>query len=112
MKVIVAFVLVLGAIQAYAGTMSRGQITKLMVDANHGDKIFVRVQGSVVDAPECSNNGAWQYVLPLDSELRRGAMMSFLLSAHIAGKQVRLDGKGVCDVYSTIETLTRVEFLE
>lgn len=109
-KKIVACLLVGLSIEAGASDMRNATIQKMMVDTHHGDKLFIKATGSVDSLPSCSINGTWQYLLPLDTELKKDTMTSLLLSAYMAGKKVRLTGSGQCDSYNTIETLRRIEF--
>ncbi|MET1257011.1 hypothetical protein [Aliikangiella maris] len=92
-----------------ASDMHNAVIEKMMVDTANGEVLFIKAAGDVNAAPSCSTNQGWQYVLPLTSDLTKNNMMSLLLSARMAGTKVRLLGKGVCDAYSSIETLQRIE---
>lgn len=99
--------------KAVAGQVASGKILQMMVNTQHStDMLFVRISGNLTGTPSCNINGAWQFVLPLDNELQKDTITSFLLSAYMSGKNIRLDGNNLCDTFSSIETLTRVEFLE
>jgi predicted small integral membrane protein len=103
-------VVALLSLNAVASDMRHATIQKMMVDTTHGDRLFIRATGTAGSFPGCSTNGSWQYVLPLDTELKKDTMMSLILTAYVAGKEVRLIGKDLCDSFSTIETLRRIEF--
>lgn len=113
MKRILLFSLVQLLLTSYAmaSDIQNVKLERLMVDTAHGDKLFVKVSGAAPQGPECSINGTWQYVLALDTELKKGTMTSFLLSAYMSGSSDRLIGTDSCEVYGSIETLRRIEFL-
>ena len=93
-----------------AGKTNNAIIDQLMVDEEYG-MVFIRAIGDTENQPECSGNGQWSYVLPLNSEIQKGTMTSFLLSAYMGGKRIQLIGKNSCDTFSSIETLKRIEFV-
>ncbi|EAQ64326.1 hypothetical protein MED121_04383 [Marinomonas sp. MED121] len=92
-----------------AGETQQGIIDKMMVSTSHGNMVFVRVLGNEVNHPTCSDNLTWQFVMPQSEEIQKGVMTSFLLSAYMSGKKVRIIGSGDCLTYHGIETLTRIE---
>lgn len=99
--------------QVIAGQMASGKITKMMVNTEHTpEMLFVGVSESLTGTPSCNTNGTWQFVLPLTSELQKTTITSFLLAAHMNGQTVRLDGNNTCDTFSSVETLTRFQFVE
>ena len=111
-KIVISILVMLASFQAVASDMKNATILKMMVDTANGDKIFIKASGDVATTPSCATNSSWQFVLPLNSELTKETMTSFLLSAHMAGKKVRLVGNNLCDTYNSIETLRRIEFEE
>lgn len=111
-KLITAIFLLLITTQASAGQVARGKILKMMVNTVNSPMLFVRISGELSGTPSCNTNGTWQFVLPLGTEIEKNTMTSLLLSAYISGKEVRLDGNNTCDTFSSIETLTRFEFVE
>jgi len=102
------FVLVCGIQSAYAGGAVEGKVKKIAIDRTYTTaKAFVTVAGDKSNTPACHTNRSWSFALPLVTDLDR-AVYSMLLSAHATGKTALLEGRGLCDVHSSIETLTYV----
>ncbi len=92
-----------------AGEVSNTTITKLMIDTNHGDKVFIKTEKEPTARPTC-HSSSWSFVLPLDNELYKN-MYSMLLAAQTAGKSIELKGRNqTCSVHEGIETLRRIEY--
>lgn len=92
-----------------AGEVRQATIEKMMIDSTHGEIVLIRVVGNGFNISTCSVNSTWQFVMPLTTEVQKGAMTSFLLSAYMAGKKVRLIGSGICEAFSGVETFNRIE---
>ena len=108
------FILLVGlafTVNVFASDVSDVKIIRMMVDTAHGDKLFIKINKLPSNAPDCSINGTWQYVMPLTSELTKNTFMSMLLSAYMGDKTLRLQGTDDCKVFGSVETLKRVEFL-
>ncbi|KZY42912.1 MULTISPECIES: hypothetical protein [unclassified Oleiphilus] len=105
----IGFILLLSfSTASVASTLAGAVVDKLMVDTVNGGIMFVSATGTYT-ASGCTTNSTWEYVLPLNSELRKSTMVSMLLAAYASGKTVLLKGNGVCgDTFSSIETLQRV----
>ena len=82
-----------------------------------GNMVFIEIAGSLtgngykVGNPSCSTSGPgqWSFVLPLTTTIQQ-QMLTALLTAHTTGSPVTLVGNGMCDTYSTVETLTNIIF--
>jgi hypothetical protein len=120
--------LVLVALSALGGGTAIGQsaptrglaanvlIGSLALDTTYGNMVFISISQSGNSAspspgyktgnPTCSTNGPgqWAFVLPLSGALQT-QMYAALLAAHNAGSPVTLEGSGLCDTFSTVETL-------
>ncbi len=110
--VVVVVALLCTSTSLSAGVVLDGRITKLMIDKTHGDKTFITTDGVQTGTLQCHTNGSWQFVMSLSQEIERTVFLAMLLSAHASGKPVKLEGTGLCDVNSTIESLRRIETLE
>jgi hypothetical protein len=111
--------LVLVALGALGGGTAIGQspptrglaanvlIGSLALDTTYGNMVFISIgQNYKTGNPTCSTNGPgqWAFVLPLSGALQT-QMYAALLAAHNAGSPVTLEGSGLCDTFSTVETL-------
>ena len=95
---------------AHANSVATGSVKVISMDRSYSTgKVFIKVSGDKSNNPGCHNNSSWSYVLPLVDELDK-AIFSSLLSAHATEKEVQLEGKGLCDFHSNIETLTYIRF--
>ncbi len=113
MRLLWTILIMMSAFSVNAGQVSNGKILRMMVNTqNSPEMIFIRVSGDLTNTPSCNINEMWQFVLPLSTEFQKDTITSFLLSAYMSGKSIRLDGNGACDTFSSIETLTRLEFIE
>jgi hypothetical protein len=76
-----------------------------------GNMVFIEIAGYKAGNPSCSTSGPgqWSFVLPLTTTIQQ-QMLTALLTAHTTGSPVTLVGNGMCDTYSTVETLTNVIF--
>lgn len=109
-RMLVGSILMSISIFVFGGKTSSAKIEQMMIDEDYGGLIFIRAVGEIQNAPECAANGQWSYVLPLNSELQKTTMTSFLLVAYTTGKAVQLIGKNSCNEFNSIETLKRIEF--
>lgn len=87
-----------------------GTVIKIATDRIYNPpKVFILIAGNKSNIPTCQTNTNWSFALPLDTEQDK-AIFSLLLSAHATGKTALLEGRGACDVHSSIETLSYVEY--
>lgn len=102
--------MILIPISTYASSINNTQISMLMIDQGHGDKVFIRTSiAHQAGNPSC-HNSIWSFVLPLDTELQN-KMHAMLLAAQTSGKTINLKGYGsTCNVHTGIETLQRIEY--
>jgi len=107
---ILTFVLIIGSWMpsSYAGSVDNARIIRTMLDKNHSNKVFIKVDNSTVSQPACHTNSSWSFVMsltdPMDKEI-----YTALLTAAASGKNVKLVGNDLCDLYGNTETLRRIE---
>lgn len=94
----------------HAATVSNTLINVVMIDRGHGAKVFVKTGTTKTGNPTCHTSSGWAFVFPLENDTDK-AMYSALLAAKNAGSKVTLTGTATCAVYSSIETLNRIEVL-
>ena len=84
-------------------------ITRLMMDSQYGQKVFIQTEGAVTrEGGHCHSNSTWHYVIATDSEFGK-QVYAQLLTAYAAKKQIKLVGTNVCLVHGNIEGLRRLE---
>lgn len=106
MKKIFGLLFISLASTVFAGGQITGQIKTIAIDRTYvSPKAFVQVTGDKENSPSCHTNSSWSFALPLETDEDR-AVYSLLLSAHATGKTAQLEGRGLCEVHSSIETLT------
>ncbi len=94
---------------SHAGEVNNSVITKLMIDINHGEKVFIKMDKEPSARPSC-HTSPWSFVLPLSSEIHKN-MYAMLLAAQTTSKSIDLEGYNqTCSVHSGIETLRRIEY--
>jgi hypothetical protein len=89
-----------------ASEISNTKITRTMMDATYGSKLFIQVEGSPV-RENCHINGTWDYVLSTDDDFGK-QMLSQILTAHAANKSIKIKGNDNCPVGLT-EEMIRLE---
>jgi hypothetical protein len=106
----IKILVILGAIglaaTASAGSVTGATITQLQIGTVYNE-VFVSVNVSKTGNPSCSANGEFSFVLPLTTAIENQEL-ALLLSARATGAPVTLTGSGLCDVYSSVETLVTV----
>jgi hypothetical protein len=119
---LVTAVSAMGASPALGQASSNGVATSVRVSgigmvSTVGNMAFIQIAGTNGSSgyktgnPSCSTNGPgqWSFVLPLTNTIQE-QMLNALVSAHASGQPVTLVGNGLCDTYSTVETLTNIIF--
>ncbi len=95
---------------SFADGAITGQVNNIAIDRIYEPpRAFIKVAGDKSDAPACHTNSKWSFALPLETE-EDYAVYSLLLSAHATGKEAVLEGRGLCDVHSSVETLTYLKY--
>lgn len=96
------------SILGYAGTCTNCSIKTLGFGPYYDNLcssencVFIMLEGNITGKPSCSDQG-WQFVL--DTTTKSGQhTLSFLLSAHAAGRNVTISGHGVCSNWSRSES--------
>ena len=96
-----------------ASEILNAKITRLMIDRNHGAIVFIQTDGVSDRTPGagCHTNSTWDYVSDL-TDTAGQEIYSTLLAAKVSQETISLRGKGqsVCDLHSSIESLSRVEY--
>ena len=107
-KLAVATVCILTTGLALAGTIDPTSISRLMVDENYGDKLFIDATLSHSNPMECQTNNSWEFVLDMSTP-QGEHYYSMLLTAYATKQPVLLGGAGVCTHHGDIEDLRRIE---
>lgn len=110
LKGVAAILVMLGfSSGALAGSVTGATITGLTMSTGDGAMMFVTVNVSKTSNPACSTSGSYAFVLSL-ANAYENQMSAMLLSARALGTTVNLTGSGLCDVYSTVETLELITY--
>lgn len=99
--------IVLFSSQASAGDVSSAQIETLMLDRNHGEKVFIKLNKKHTYPINCHKN-SWEYILDISDDLGK-SIYSSLLASYAAGTTVNFIGSSSCSLYPNIESLRRIE---
>jgi hypothetical protein len=103
----ISFGLLVGLSQPCMASDVTGRLVSLEIDSDiAGNVVFIQLDVPKTNAPTCQSN-AWSFVLSLADTTSKN-MYAMLLSAKAAQTPVRVRGKGLCDVFSSIETATGV----
>ncbi|RZI81334.1 MAG: hypothetical protein EOP38_19635 [Rubrivivax sp.] len=89
-------------------TLENTTITLLMIDKNHGNKIFIKTSIPHAKGTPSCHTSDWDFVMPYDDQLDK-AMFALLLASNTTQKPVTLYGTGTCAIRPDIETLQRTE---
>lgn len=108
MKYLITALLFIYSLQTQAGKVDDGVITKLAINKNIGNIVFIYTNEAKDTEPQCQTNNAWRYVLELQTDIHK-SLFSMLLAAKAGGAKVRLNGNSLCDTFSSVETLRYVE---
>jgi hypothetical protein len=110
-RVSVLLASIMAAPTGFAATVSNTEIKMVMIERQHGAKVFLTTMvAKTANSPTCHTNASWAFVLPLTTDTDK-AIYSALLAAKSAGRKVNLVGAGECNTHAAIETLTRVDVL-
>jgi len=95
--------------QGVTANVSSAKVKELMLDRNHGEKVFIKLDKHQAPAISCHTND-WGYVLDISDSLGK-TIYSSLLTTYATGKSINFVGSGSCSLYPNIETLRRVELI-
>ncbi|MEM7278614.1 MAG: hypothetical protein AAF385_10850 [Pseudomonadota bacterium] len=91
-----------------AGIANNQTVDKLMMDEIHGQKLFIKMSGTVSTPATCSTHPSWDFVL--DTSTEHGTQMyAILVNAHANNLSLSVIGTDNCNVNSSVETLRRFE---
>ena len=108
-KAVAVLVAICFCTSASAGSVTGATITSIYLGNSYGSLVFIQTSVAKTGNPSCSTNGTWGFVLPLTTALEN-QMLAVVLSARATGATVTLTGSGVCDTYSTVETLENITY--
>jgi hypothetical protein len=91
---------------ATAGSVTGATITQIQIATNYTGA-FISFSVAKVSNPSCSSNPNWSFFLPLTTTLEN-QMLALMLAARASDSPVTFIGSGVCDQFSTVETLEYV----
>jgi hypothetical protein len=105
---------VIGQSSPANGVATNVMVSGIGMSSTAGNMVFIEISANKTGNPSCSTNGPgqWSFVLPLTSTIQQ-QMLTTLMAARTAiysPTTVTLVGSGLCDTYSTVETLTNVIF--
>ena len=87
-----------------------GTVTKIAIDRVYNPpRAFIVVDGAKTGSPACHVSSTWSFVLPLQSDVDRD-IYSMLLSAHATRRPLKLQGRGLCDIHTSVETMSYIEY--
>lgn len=102
---------VLGQTPPSNGVATNVVVSGIGIVSTLGNMAFIEIAGSKTGNPACSSNGQgqWSFVLPLTNTIQQ-QMLTALMQVHGSNSPVTLVGNGLCDTYSSVETLTNIIF--
>lgn len=113
MKILPKYCVYMAALSScycHADGAIEGAITELAIDRVYGEaKVFIQASGNKDSNPSCHTNSNWSFVLPLSTDLDRN-IFSMLLTARATQGTLRLQGRGLCDVHTGMETLSYIKY--
>lgn len=100
-------VLMLFACYGQSSEFKSAVISNLMLDKQHGNKVFIQLDAPQSSAAQC-HQSIWHFVLDLTDAVGE-KQFAMLLTLHASGKSARFVGNNLCELHEGIETLTRLE---
>jgi hypothetical protein len=93
------------------GTVTNTSIVALSLNRAYGNFVFIQTSVAPTGFPSCTTEGGpWYFTLSLNDSMGTN-LYAMLLSAYLAGKQVRLDGTGACSEWGGIESLSNIDVI-
>jgi hypothetical protein len=93
------------------GTVTNTTITQLSLNRGLGNFVFIQTSVAPTGFPSCTTGGGpWNFTLELNDSIGTN-LYAMLLSAYFAGKQVRLDGTGLCSEWGGVESLSNIDII-
>ncbi|WP_259238690.1 hypothetical protein [Rheinheimera pacifica] len=81
-----------------------GKIQRIELGPMYNGKVFIIVEGVMEGQPTCRQQGNYHFVF--DAEAPGGAaLLSVVLSAQVAQKNIHISGYNTCNIYNGIEDL-------
>ncbi|MBQ4835176.1 MULTISPECIES: hypothetical protein [Pseudoalteromonas] len=86
---------------SFATPSHTGKITSILSGPVYGDKLFIKVEGSLIKKSSCHTNTNFDYVL--DTSTASGERyMSMILTAYASGRSVTITGYDGCSIYTGV----------
>ena len=104
---ILSVILMLFACYGQASEFKSTVITNLMLDKQHGNKVYIQLDAPQSTAAQC-HQSIWHFVLDLSDPVGE-KQFAMLLTLHASGKSARFVGNNLCEIHNGIESLTRLE---
>ncbi|HEY0924136.1 hypothetical protein [Rheinheimera pacifica] len=91
------------SVSAFAGS-GVGKIQRIELGPLYNGKVFIIVEGVMEGQPACRQQDNYHFVF--DAEAPGGAaLLSAVLSAQVAQKNIHISGYNTCNIYSGVEDL-------
>ncbi|MCH2160092.1 MAG: hypothetical protein MK096_15085 [Oleiphilaceae bacterium] len=102
-RVVLVLLTFVFSVGVHAGSAAPGSLSKLHFMSN--DVVIVYTSGVRSNVPSCASSQPKRFAL--DGTTEEGKVqVSGLISAHAAGKNVTIKGKGSCEAYGDTETIS------
>lgn len=93
---------------ANAITIDNTMISMIMVDKNHGNKVFVKTSTPHGKGTPTCHTSEWDFVFQVDDQTDKN-ILTLLIAAQNTQRPVSLFGTGTCISRPDVENLQRVE---
>jgi len=109
-------VLVLAVLTALATGISvhaaetDGRVIEISIEKDYGNYAFIKVDTPPAPPVACSQNGYWQYTLPLANEVDK-RIFAMVMSSYLTQRAMHFRGTGGCSEFSAVESLAGARLL-
>lgn len=102
--ILIAAGLAIAATAHSSSDVSGTYIGDIAISRSYGSFVFIHVASTPANRIACSTHSYWHYTLPLATASDRD-LYAMLLTAYAGKASVELAGLGVCNEFSSAETL-------
>ena len=81
-----------------------GRVIEISIEKDYGNYAFIKVDVPPTAPVACSQNGYWQYTLPLVSEADK-RIFSMVMTSYLTQRAMHFRGLGSCNEFGAVESL-------
>lgn len=106
-KSLLSVILLVFVSSVTASEVNPGKVTKVLTGPAYGSKVLISVEPKPTGLPECATNAWYDYAFDTTTEEGK-AVLSLVLTAYTANKNIWIGGLNQCQQFNGVEDLKHI----